>query len=73
LQSRCDGRGRVNSKGQFRAKGKYFLCLLIGTFCMAIGLALRLSFRNNVHSLGGYIAMYMFVVSMVAAAIVVCA
>jgi hypothetical protein len=40
---------------------------------MAIGLALRLSFRNNVHSLGGYIAMYMFVVSMVAAAIVVCA
>lgn len=36
--------------------------LVIGTYCEAIGLALRISFRNDVHSLGGYIAMYMFVI-----------
>jgi len=35
---------------------------LIGTYCEGIGLALRIWFRNNLHSLGGYIAMYMFVI-----------
>lgn len=43
-------------------RSKYFLVLVIGTYCAGIGLALRISFRNGVHSLGGYIAMYMFVV-----------
>jgi hypothetical protein len=47
---------------EFRHRGKYFLCLTIGTWCEAIGLALRIALRKDPHSLGLYIAMYMFVV-----------
>ncbi|GMK58928.1 hypothetical protein CspeluHIS016_0603700 [Cutaneotrichosporon spelunceum] len=47
---------------EFRHRGKYFLCLTIGTWCEAIGLALRIALRKDPHSLGLYISMYMFVV-----------
>lgn len=53
----------TNGTDQIRyRRSKYFLVLVIGTYCEAIGLALRIAFRNDVHSLGGYIAMYMFVI-----------
>ncbi|KAL1410669.1 hypothetical protein Q8F55_004688 [Vanrija albida] len=47
---------------QFRYRGRYFLCLVIGTFTAGIGFILRLTFRKTLHSSGGYIAMYLFVV-----------
>jgi hypothetical protein len=38
------------------------LCLVIGTYCEAIGLVLRVVLRNNPHSTGLYIVQYLFVV-----------
>jgi hypothetical protein len=46
----------------FRFRANYFLCLVIGAYCEAIGLVLRIIFRNQLHSQGVYIAMYLFVV-----------
>ncbi len=42
--------------------GKYFLCLVIGAWCEALGLILRIPLRSNIHSTGIYIVMYLFVV-----------
>ena len=38
------------------------LVLVIGTYCEAIGLVLRVVLRNNLHSQGLYIVQYLFVV-----------
>lgn len=53
---------RLTFKDQFKFKGKYFLCLLIGTYTEALGIVLRIVFRSNTHSLGLYIIMYMLVI-----------
>ncbi|ORY33699.1 RTA1 like protein-domain-containing protein [Naematelia encephala] len=47
---------------QIRQPANFFLCLVIGAWCEGIGLAIRLGLRNNLHSTGLYIAMYLFVV-----------
>lgn len=38
------------------------LCLIIGAYCEGLGLCFRLMVRNDVHSTGKYIVMYLFVV-----------
>lgn len=38
------------------------LCLVIGAYCEAIGIVLRLVFRSYPHSSGVYIVLYLFVV-----------
>ena len=38
------------------------LCLIIGAYCEGLGLCFRLMTRNDVHSSGKYIVMYLFVV-----------
>lgn len=43
------------------------LVLVIGTYCEAIGLVLRVVLRNNLHSQGLYIVQYLFVVLSVSA------
>ena len=43
------------------------LCLVIGTYCEAIGLVLRVVLRKNPHSTGLYIVQYLFVVLSVSA------
>ena len=45
-----------------RWRANYFLCLVIGAYCEAIGNLLRVILRNNLHSIGLYIAQYAFVV-----------
>ncbi|KAL7419399.1 hypothetical protein Q5752_006237 [Cryptotrichosporon argae] len=45
-----------------RHKGYYMLCLTIAAWCEGLGLALRLGLRENLHSKGWYIVMYLFVV-----------
>lgn len=46
----------------FKWRANYFLCLVIGAYCEAIGIVLRIVMRNNLHSSGLYIAQYLFVV-----------
>ena len=46
----------------FRRRANYMLCLVIGAYCEAIGLVLRVALRNNPESTGLYIVMYLFVV-----------
>ncbi|CED85557.1 RTA-like protein [Phaffia rhodozyma] len=41
---------------------KWMLTLIIGSFCYAVGMGLRLLFRKNSHSMGIYIALDMFTV-----------
>lgn len=43
-------------------RGKWFLCLIIGGYCEAFGLLMRIPFRTNPHSTGIYIVEYLFVV-----------
>lgn len=43
-------------------RGKWFLCLIIGGYCEAFGLLMRIPFRSNPHSTGIYIIEYLFVV-----------
>jgi hypothetical protein len=38
------------------------LCLVIGAYCEGLGFVFRLVLRNNIHSNGVYIVMYLFVV-----------
>lgn len=45
-----------------RYGAKYMLCLVIGAYCEAFGLAMRIPFRNSPHSTGIYIVEYLFVV-----------
>ena len=46
----------------YRWRANYMLCLVIGAYCEGLGLAMRLALRNNLHSQGIYIVMYLFVV-----------
>ncbi|WWC86354.1 uncharacterized protein L201_001227 [Kwoniella dendrophila CBS 6074] len=46
----------------FKQKANYFMCLVIGAWFEGLGLALRVAFRNNLHSTGLYIVCYLFVV-----------
>lgn len=46
----------------YRQRANWFLALVIGAFCEGIGLLLRIPLRNNPHSTGLYIVMYLFVV-----------
>ncbi|ORX36045.1 putative integral to membrane protein [Kockovaella imperatae] len=46
----------------YKWRANYMLCLVIGAYCEGLGLALRLALRNNLHSSGLYIVMYLFVV-----------
>ncbi|KAK1926730.1 putative integral to membrane protein [Papiliotrema laurentii] len=46
----------------WRFRANYMLCLVIGTYCEAIGLVLRVVLRKNPHSTGLYIVQYLFVV-----------
>ncbi|WOO83396.1 Protein RTA1 [Vanrija pseudolonga] len=45
-----------------RYKAWYFLALTIGTFMMAIGIAVRVAFYYNLHWRGGYIFQQMFII-----------
>ncbi|KAK4686239.1 hypothetical protein P7C73_g3894, partial [Tremellales sp. Uapishka_1] len=57
--------GRYAKFARYRAK--YMLALVIGAWCEAIGLVLRIPLRTNVQSNGLYIVMYLFVVLSVSA------
>lgn len=50
-----------------RYKAWYFLALTIGTFMMAIGIAVRVAFYYNLHWRGGYIFQQMFIILSVGA------
>jgi hypothetical protein len=45
-----------------KQRANYMLCLVIGAYCEGLGFVFRLVLRNNLHSSGIYIVMYLFIV-----------